>query len=120
MDIMLDDQLTPYLIEVNTSPSMSSSSPIDKHIKTSLLHGAFNVIGFTPVDRKAVKREKERKEKQVSRKALSFCCVSTRIVSKTMPFLAVCLSLQGLLAPQSNGATQSLAKQMAVKGMLGE
>ena len=34
MDIMLDDQLTPWLIEVNTSPSCSSSSPIDKKIKS--------------------------------------------------------------------------------------
>ena len=45
---MLDDQLTPYLIEVNTSPSMSSSSPIDKQIKSDLLAGAMNVIGPPP------------------------------------------------------------------------
>eukprot|EP01051_Picozoa_sp_SAG22_P014114 SAG22_NODE_1668_length_3850_cov_3.516662_6_plen_185_part_00 len=31
---------------------------------------------------------------KVNTKALPFCCASTRIVSKTVPFLAVCLSLK--------------------------
>jgi hypothetical protein len=34
-DIMLDDKLKAWLIEVNASPSLSSSSPLDKAIKVS-------------------------------------------------------------------------------------
>ena len=32
-DIMLEDDLKPYLIEVNISPSMASSSQLDRDIK---------------------------------------------------------------------------------------
>eukprot|EP01051_Picozoa_sp_SAG22_P019396 SAG22_NODE_3564_length_1640_cov_1.006489_2_plen_152_part_00 len=38
--------------------------------------------------------ELEKEQRQVSRKTLSFYCGSTVILSKTVPFLAVCLSLQ--------------------------
>jgi len=32
-DVLLDDELQPHLLEVNISPSLSSSSPLDKQIK---------------------------------------------------------------------------------------
>ena len=41
---------------------MSSSSPIDKKIKCEMLQGVFNIVGFNPLDRKAYKKEKEKKE----------------------------------------------------------
>ena len=62
VDVLLDDSLTAWLIEVNTSPSLSSSSPIDKKIKCEMLQGVFNIVGFNPVDRKAYKKQKEKKE----------------------------------------------------------
>ena len=36
-DIMIDSNLKPWLIEVNISPSLSSSSPFDKVLKTKLV-----------------------------------------------------------------------------------
>ena len=36
-DIMIDSNLKPWLIEVNISPSLSSSSPFDKTLKTKLI-----------------------------------------------------------------------------------
>ncbi len=32
-DILLDDALKPWLMEVNVGPSLSSSNPLDKQIK---------------------------------------------------------------------------------------
>ena len=45
-DVMLDEKLRPWLLEVNTSPSLSSSSPLDKKIKTTLVCDTFNLVGF--------------------------------------------------------------------------
>jgi len=36
-DVLVDANLRPWLLEVNVSPSLSSSSPLDKQIKTTLL-----------------------------------------------------------------------------------
>lgn len=51
-DILLDSKLKPWILEVNISPSLSSSSPLDKKIKTILICDTLNLIGVTPYDRK--------------------------------------------------------------------
>lgn len=51
-DILLDHKLKPWLLEVNISPSLSSSSPLDKKIKTVLLCDTLNLVGVHPYDRK--------------------------------------------------------------------
>lgn len=45
-DIFLDQHLKPWLIEVNISPSLHTSAPLDKHIKYGLVKDLFNVAGF--------------------------------------------------------------------------
>ena len=40
-DVILDSDLRPWLLEVNVLPSFSSSSALDKRIKTSLLSDVF-------------------------------------------------------------------------------
>ncbi len=63
-DILVDENLRPWLLEVNVLPSLSSSSPMDKQIKTTLLCDVFNIVGVVPYDRKKyMKDEEERKEK---------------------------------------------------------
>jgi len=44
-DILLDSKLKPWLLEVNISPSLSSSSPLDKKIKTMLICDSLNLTG---------------------------------------------------------------------------
>lgn len=44
MDILLDDQCNPWLLEVNMSPAMLVSTPVDKRVKTKLLHDLFNLL----------------------------------------------------------------------------
>lgn len=65
-DILIDDTLRPWLMEVNTSPSLSSSSPLDKRVKGHLITCLFNTIGLVPYSRKKfkLKQENERKNKQ--------------------------------------------------------
>ena len=58
-DILLDSNLKPHLLEINISPSLSSSSPLDKKIKTTLICDTLNLIGITPYDRKLYDKEME-------------------------------------------------------------
>ena len=56
-DILIDSGLRPWLLEVNVCPSLSSSSPLDKRIKTSLMCDIFNMVGVVPFDRKVVGKD---------------------------------------------------------------
>lgn len=58
-DIMLDSSLRPWLIEVNVMPSLSSTSPLDKKIKTSLMCDVLTMIGIVPYDREKMELDKE-------------------------------------------------------------
>ena len=43
-DIMLDDTLKAWLIEVNASPSMTAATPSDHKMKVGLLDDLFTII----------------------------------------------------------------------------
>jgi len=58
-DILIDSKLRPHLLEVNISPSLSSSSTLDKKIKTTLICDTMNLIGIMPYDRKTYDKEME-------------------------------------------------------------
>mmetsp|Transcript_61432 Transcript_61432/g.143855 ORF Transcript_61432/g.143855 Transcript_61432/m.143855 type:complete len:894 (-) Transcript_61432:22-2703(-) len=49
-DVLVDENLKPWLLEVNLSPSMQADSPLDKQIKSSLLTDAFNLLGVRKLD----------------------------------------------------------------------
>lgn len=51
-DVMLDTKLNPHLLEVNVSPSLMGSSPLDKKIKGTLVADIFHTVGFYPYDPK--------------------------------------------------------------------
>ena len=51
-DVLLDYKLRPWILEVNVCPSLSSSSYLDKKIKTMMLWDVFHWVGFMPYDRK--------------------------------------------------------------------
>ena len=57
-DVIIDAKLKPWLLEVNVSPSLSSSSPYDKIVKTKLLSDSLYLIGFKMIDRKLMEQEK--------------------------------------------------------------
>ena len=49
-DIMIDDELNPWLLEVNLSPSLSCDSPLDHRIKANLVADLLNLAGLINVE----------------------------------------------------------------------
>ncbi|KAK3267439.1 hypothetical protein CYMTET_24004 [Cymbomonas tetramitiformis] len=43
-DVMIDDNLKPWLIEVNASPSMSADTPTDRELKLGLLDDVMTAV----------------------------------------------------------------------------
>eukprot|EP00929_Paragymnodinium_shiwhaense_P116782 TRINITY_DN8666_c0_g1_i1.p1 TRINITY_DN8666_c0_g1~~TRINITY_DN8666_c0_g1_i1.p1 ORF type:complete len:938 (-),score=235.93 TRINITY_DN8666_c0_g1_i1:103-2916(-) len=65
-DVMLDTNLKPWLLEVNVFPSLSSSSPFDKRVKTQLVADVMTLVGFQPFDHELVKNAvKEEHQKRL-------------------------------------------------------
>lgn len=56
-DVLVDEALKPWLLEVNVSPSLSSSSPFDKRVKTKLVADSLTLVGLRPFDYLGVERE---------------------------------------------------------------
>lgn len=45
-DVLLDDQLKPWLLEVNISPSLRSATPVDYAVKSEVVKDMLNLVGF--------------------------------------------------------------------------
>jgi tubulin polyglutamylase TTLL4 len=58
-DIIIDADLKPWILEVNISPSFSSSSPFDKNVKTKLICDTLTIVGVKPVDHEKYADEEE-------------------------------------------------------------
>ena len=64
-DVIIDSNFRPWLLEVNVAPSLSSSSPYDKMVKTTLLSDTCHLVGYQIFDRKQAEEDlkKEKKNK---------------------------------------------------------
>lgn len=62
-DIMIDSNLKPWILEVNISPSFSSSSPFDKTLKTKLICDILTIVGVKPTNHHKYEQEELRKLK---------------------------------------------------------
>lgn len=51
-DIILDQHLKPWLLEVNHSPSFTVDSPLDRRIKETVIKEALDLMRIRPSDRK--------------------------------------------------------------------
>ena len=72
--------------QVNMCPSLSSSSPMDRNIKNTLMVDVFHLVGFVPVDRRTMGDEisKGKLERMLSRSRGSgadACCCGLRPLS---------------------------------------
>lgn len=45
-DVLLDEDLTPWLLEVNISPSLRSSTPVDWDVKSQVVKDLLNIVGY--------------------------------------------------------------------------
>jgi tubulin polyglutamylase TTLL5 len=54
-DVLVDADLKPWLIEVNSSPSLARDHPLDCEIKNALLRDILNVVDPPAVDRGALR-----------------------------------------------------------------
>lgn len=46
-DILLDKDLRPWLLEVNTVPDLGANSPLDMKLKTSIVEDTLHMIGIS-------------------------------------------------------------------------
>ncbi|RUS86303.1 hypothetical protein EGW08_005947, partial [Elysia chlorotica] len=53
-DVLLDENLKPWILEVNISPSLHSNSPLDVNIKGGLIKDMFNLAGMRIPDERDV------------------------------------------------------------------
>lgn len=49
-DILIDENMKPWLLEVNLSPSLATDSPLDYTIKSNLLTDTLNLVGIWKFD----------------------------------------------------------------------
>ncbi|RLW09993.1 hypothetical protein DV515_00002092 [Chloebia gouldiae] len=49
-DVLIDDTLKPWLLEVNLSPSLACDAPLDLKVKASMLSDMFTLVGFVCQD----------------------------------------------------------------------
>lgn len=61
-DVLIDEALKPWLLEVNLSPSLSADAPLDLKIKSCMLADLFTLVGVRPYDR-AAHRAREKLER---------------------------------------------------------
>ena len=59
-DVIIDQNYRPWLLEINVAPSLSSSSPYDKMVKTVLLSDTLHLAGFNIFDRKHTEEERKK------------------------------------------------------------
>jgi tubulin polyglutamylase TTLL6/13 len=58
LDIMIDQKLKPWLIEVNHLSSFGTDSPLDKKIKFDLMWDTFTLLNLSVKRKKRAKRER--------------------------------------------------------------
>jgi tubulin polyglutamylase TTLL5 len=51
-DILLDETLRPWLLEINLSPSLNTDSGLDLKIKGSMLSDLFTMMGVVAIDQR--------------------------------------------------------------------
>lgn len=64
MDILVDNKLKPYILEVNHSPSFHTNELVDRQVKRNLIYDTLALVGTPLCDKKQILREDRRRVKQ--------------------------------------------------------
>lgn len=63
-DVMLDHKLNPVILEINYTPSFTTDTPLDKHIKKNLILDAIRLMGVTEKWKHDMKKQREEEIKE--------------------------------------------------------
>jgi hypothetical protein len=63
-DVLVDDNLQPWLIEVNASPSLATETPLDRAVKPQLVKDIIALVDPLPIDRRVVLKLLENRAKR--------------------------------------------------------
>ncbi|XP_013170058.1 PREDICTED: tubulin polyglutamylase TTLL13-like [Papilio xuthus] len=78
-DILLDQKLHPYILEVNHSPSFHTDTQLDREVKESLLTDTFTMLNIWQCDKKRVLEEDRRRirDRLLQTNKFPDCCPGT-------------------------------------------
>ncbi|CAK9023953.1 Probable beta-tubulin polyglutamylase (Tubulin-tyrosine ligase family protein 6A) [Durusdinium trenchii] len=79
-DVMLDQKLQPWLLEVNHAPSFATESELDHQVKHEVLQDSFNLLDLNPEVRRQKKREA--RERMEQRSLGKKPCIEDRIAQE--------------------------------------
>lgn len=49
-DVLIDDKMEPWLLEVNLTPAMSCDSPLDQKVKSNCIADLLSLAGVVQID----------------------------------------------------------------------
>ncbi|ELU15475.1 hypothetical protein CAPTEDRAFT_121093, partial [Capitella teleta] len=84
-DIMLDENLKPWVIEVNISPSLHSNSQLDLNIKGGMVKDMLNICGFVLPDKSDVTTSGVIEEDSRLHGSNNPLCMDHRLFPSVMP-----------------------------------
>jgi len=58
IDIFIDDNVKPWLIEVNSLASFATDSPLDKKVKYDVMYETFAMLNLSQKRKKKIKQQK--------------------------------------------------------------
>eukprot|EP00658_Telonema_sp_P-2_P032769 TRINITY_DN24181_c0_g2_i1.p1 TRINITY_DN24181_c0_g2~~TRINITY_DN24181_c0_g2_i1.p1 ORF type:complete len:562 (+),score=100.62 TRINITY_DN24181_c0_g2_i1:177-1862(+) len=64
VDVIIDDQLKPWILEVNSGPAMGLDEQVDRAVKIPLLEDTVRLIGSTPTARQHVMKQQAAESKR--------------------------------------------------------
>jgi tubulin polyglutamylase TTLL5 len=64
-DVLLDETLRPWLIEVNASPSLARDNPLDVRVKNAMIRDTVKLVDPPPFDRAALLKIIKRRMKSI-------------------------------------------------------
>ncbi|CAJ1354590.1 unnamed protein product [Effrenium voratum] len=81
-DVMLDQKLQPWLLEVNHAPSFATESELDRIVKEEVLRDSFSLLDLNPDVRRQKKREARERMEQRAMGIAKKHCIEDRIAQE--------------------------------------
>lgn len=98
-DIMIDENLRPWVLEVNLSPSLNCDAPIDLKIKSNMMADLFSLVGFVCQDPMMRKMHQGKRNQDINGRPIS------RTQSATLRPRTPCVKRQRPQSASSNKGT---------------